>query len=516
MRLCTASLALALTASACGGATRFAAPGTGVSVELPCTPKAEVTAAQQTTWRCRTDGLGAISLVVVEPGEDAWRKSTAADLLAAVEHAALEGLVLVDQVETKEAGRTSLVTLARSEGRAVLRRAVLDPPRIVVLVAEGGSLDEARALLSRAAPTLQLASRVEAADAPALKTPEELCADSGGAMQDGACVKDGKREGVAVVKGEDGRVREKGTYVRGEKHGLFVEWDEMGRKRAETRWEHGKQHGPASTWSATGVPLLVGEWAHGKEHGLFVQRDEDGVVRKETRYREGAKDGVEATYFENGKKESETTWVAGRRHGRAARFHPTGGKASEGAFHDDREHGPFTTWGPGGEPQLYRVYKAGAVVLEIREDPCPPGSDEKLRRLDQRVLERWCEKQITRVEKGTGWYARRVVEKGKHGPYRSWSVNGVLEVAGRYKEGDKDGRWTTFDAEGRPLRVEHWQGGALTAVEEEGGDEGQRASSSSTKKKGGSSPLDAFPSFTKTKSPTGTPSTKPPRSTSTP
>ena len=51
------------------------------------------------------------------------------------------------------------------------------------------------------------------------------------------------------------------------------------------------------------------------------------------------------------------------------------------------------------------------------------------------------------------------VDSVRHGPYRQWYLSGSLESEGQYNNGKIDGKWTTWDANGKLLAITCYAGG---------------------------------------------------------
>ena len=141
--------------------------------------------------------------------------------------------------------------------------------------------------------------------------------------------KDGKKNGLATKRYDNGQKEYERHYKDGERHGLWTKWYENGQKRGKENYKDGKADGLASLWYENGLVKFLAQVKDGKFDGLSSLWYENGQKHRELNYKDGKKDGLWTTWYENGQKSSETNFKDGKLDGLWTEWNENGQKVDE-------------------------------------------------------------------------------------------------------------------------------------------------------------------------------------------
>jgi antitoxin component YwqK of YwqJK toxin-antitoxin module len=318
---------------------------------------------------------------------------------------------------------------------------------------------------------------------------------------------------------EDGSDKTIGNYVHGEKVGVWRAWHANGQPALEAKYESGKETGPWIEWHANGRKAVEGAYISGSKHGEWRTWFKDGGYATIEAYDNGLPVGDWVSWHENDFEKLRGTYANGLREGRWVSFHDTGTeeqvenwkgglldgdsvayhrnqrKSFEGRWVHGRREGPWTWWYSNGNQQRSGEFKEG-LEEDLWQEWYPSGVLKLKGEFDKgRRIGQWQEfdedgSLVCRrnhedgTEVSQHWYFRGVevarhaenfpngnvraewstitgadgIER-RHGHERTYYSNGALAESGVWADGERDGRWRTFDEAGNTLSEELWSKG---------------------------------------------------------
>jgi antitoxin component YwqK of YwqJK toxin-antitoxin module len=226
-----------------------------------------------------------------------------------------------------------------------------------------------------------------------------------------------------------------GNYVN---HGTWRMWDVAGKLVAEGRYELGERTGEWLRWWARGeAPLLVTP--------PFDQFEAPFVAR--ATFVGGQLDGTWTILDAQDRKCSCVAFRHGKRDGPATLWRPDGQVLREATFCDGVIVGDVRERGADGQLTTVATYIDGHQL--VNKVVNFPGTDTK------RSEAGYLAAAVNEVSPDEFWqlryaeYAARG-EAQRHGEWKTWHANGVLESEGRYEFGRENGKFTWWYANGQP------------------------------------------------------------------
>ncbi|MEM6559384.1 MAG: hypothetical protein AAF605_06335 [Myxococcota bacterium] len=188
------------------------------------------------------------------------------------------------------------------------------------------------------------------------------------------------------------------------------------------RRENGVQHGPVRTVYQPGRVQTQGQYEEGKKDGVWSYYYPDGAKQATETYEMGAREGTVQAWYQDGSLQGETTYVNDQIEGYARVFYPDGKKQTEEIRKQGK--GPFTQW-----------HNNGQIAISGQFD-------------GPRTIGDW-----TYYSKSGEVLKKNALGSRGSGAYESYDLEGNKSESGRYRNGLRQGLWTVFGPNGKPLKV---------------------------------------------------------------
>ena len=181
-------------------------------------------------------------------------------------------------------------------------------------------------------------------------------------------------------------------------------------------------------------PGVIGPQGH---HGRDVHLYENGVIRQEAQWRMGQLDGPYREWFEGGQLKIQTQYQANQRQGVFEEYGEAGVLRIRGHYQQGVLHGALQLWFAGGDNQELSHWDQGVQV--------------GLHRV-------WLKNNtpVRAVHYQAGQLHGSAIE------YHPIPDEERVRQQGTYAQGDKQGEWKEFDAEGQLLLLSTYQAGVLS------------------------------------------------------
>ncbi len=279
---------------------------------------------------------------------------------------------------------------------------------------------------------------------------------------------DDKRQGSWKVYHPSGHLELDAGYKDDEVDGNYVGWHRSCHKSKEGRYTAGKQEGLWREWNEKGVLLSEGEYKDGKRVGTwkFYHQPSRALV-EEGPYVDGKREGEWTEYFTNGQKFRTVKWKADVREGAGPEACAKVEDAAWFVDFDAREEGCQK----GNPPWATRLlmwtgyFEEGARMWERHYDDT--GNIDGVEREWHPTGELMHEGQWSRgVPSGVhSWkgadgkvFGDSVISGGT-GDWTAYYHTGKPREQGRYENGMKALRWTTWYLNGNKSAEENWARG---------------------------------------------------------
>ena len=311
----------------------------------------------------------------------------------------------------------------------------------------------------------------------------------------------GSRQGSWVRVYDDGTIYYLGQYENNEPKGIFHFYYETGELMSTVHHLDGKKHMHASNFYTTGMLISEGHYkqatvegeldkvkdgtwklynpdgslragetyAMGVLHGPATRYYSNGKVLEQVSYNQGEKDGDWKEYFEDGKTKAEGSSAMGNFHGAVKYYHPNGVMLIQGAYEKGLKDGVWIKFTTGGDIEITTKYKLGKKIAEKREN------GEFIDYYDNGIP-----------------MSQYIFEDGKkNGPFTEWYdkgewirvpledpipgggiqmkeklINTQVEREGDYFKGQLEGEVTTYNEDGRVIKIETYINGELQSTVE--------------------------------------------------
>jgi uncharacterized protein len=208
--------------------------------------------------------------------------------------------------------------------------------------------------------------------------------------------------------------------------GPFTTWWADDREREEGTYEHGRRNGHVKGYHPDGSLAFEGDFIDGRPAGELVQSYPGGAKAIVSQMQDGQAQGDRLEYFPDGKPKSTTPMVDGKRQGEAIVYHPNGAVAKRGHFEADLPAGEWQSFDEQGRLISRTVYWSSGDK--------PAGYLETAQDAEGRVT---VQTRMLIVGKD---YVSRVT---------MWYPNGRQAGLVEYRNGVREGRDLSWDAEGR-------------------------------------------------------------------
>ncbi|MCM4155681.1 hypothetical protein [Gramella sp. AN32] len=224
--------------------------------------------------------------------------------------------------------------------------------------------------------------------------------------------------------------------VSGRKSGI-AEFNDAGEKSGEWKWYYpngqlkeishfakGELNGENQHYYENGKLKSHSEFENGNLIGEFKYYNNDGALVQKKYFENNALNGEFSTYFSFGEMQPEVTgnYVDGVLQGKAFEYYANGDVYLEMNFKDDLKEGKETGFLRNGKKFYEQIYKEGVSV----------GRYHQYSLSENIVLE--------------GEFNE---EGGKTGEWKTYFPNGILESLTTYKDGEINGLYQEYDADGK-------------------------------------------------------------------
>jgi antitoxin component YwqK of YwqJK toxin-antitoxin module len=281
-----------------------------------------------------------------------------------------------------------------------------------------------------------------------------------------------KREGLAIIYYDNGRIKEKGQYKAGKKDGDWKDYNQKGKLLTIVTYDQGKaiktenpgaiqdsvvyhENGRIKMQGITNARKRQGEWKHydakGKlltitiyDFGDIMSQENPGAIGNITEYHENGRvkaegmtnnnkrDGVWKFYDSRGVHTKTVTYSNGEtlktismieesgpklREGAAVTYHDNGRIRETGKYSKGRKNGEWKEFNTRGKLLKIKIYDHGKVLSEQ--------SPHKIK------------------------------------PFLSYHDNGRIKEKGVMKSGQREGEWLLYSKRGKLIRTTHYLDGEI-------------------------------------------------------
>lgn len=170
---------------------------------------------------------------------------------------------------------------------------------------------------------------------------------------------DGKKTGEWIYYHENGKIEQKGKYLKGEKpNGEWRWYYDNGQLLREEIYEKGIPEGKIIEYNDTGKVVTKGQYYEGERDGIWIL--EDGDQRDEGNYKNGERDGKWKSIFVSKSKTAfEGAFVDGNENGKHIYYYDNGQIKEEGNYIMGNREGTWKFYDYEGLPVWVKVYEGG-------------------------------------------------------------------------------------------------------------------------------------------------------------
>ena len=281
-----------------------------------------------------------------------------------------------------------------------------------------------------------------------------------------------KRDGLAIIYYDNGRIKEKGQYKAGKKDGDWKDYNQKGKLLTIVTYDQGKaiktenpgaiqdsvvyhENGRIKMQGITNAGKRHGEWKHydakGKlltitiyDFGDIMSQENPGAIGNITEYHDNGRvkaegmtnnnkrDGVWKFYDSRGVHTKTVTYSSGEilktnsmieesgpklREGAAVTYHDNGRIRETGKYSKGRKNGEWKEFNTRGKLLKIKIYDHGKVLSEQ--------SPHKIK------------------------------------PFLSYHDNGRIKEKGMMKSGQREGEWLLYSKRGKLIRTTHYLDGEI-------------------------------------------------------
>jgi len=309
---------------------------------------------------------------------------------------------------------------------------------------------------------------------------------------------EGKEFGLWQTWHLDGRIASRGQYVNGLKDGLWEEFHANGVRAEKSEWVNGKQQGDTRRWYPNEQQesvkrykdgLLDGDWSEwhengevrlsysyqaGRKVGTWRRFHDNATQQFEERYVDGLPEGKTWSKYRNGQLEFEGSWKAGLQTDVWTWWYSNGNRSKSGTYIEGRQDGEWTEWYDNGQMRLRENYKLGVregLWEEFWEDGSPAARREyKEGSAGPETVTFAGQEVLRRTDRDTAgnlkaqYLVLASAPETKHGPFKSFHPDGkTVAEQGDYVNGNREGYWRYFNAEGKQTVQKRFENGTEVA-----------------------------------------------------
>jgi antitoxin component YwqK of YwqJK toxin-antitoxin module len=257
----------------------------------------------------------------------------------------------------------------------------------------------------------------------------------------------------------DGKLKERFITTRGQRNGPYVAWNTGGQQIASGEYIKGyPMDGTFYTWYQDEQPESLSAFKDGQRHGTWQTWYKTGTLREKGVFQNDAKDSLWFALSEKGDTLYRGTYQDSKRQGPWLQLEYKDTMlvhVEAGQYNQDQPVGTWTRW-----KTLSRdtILAEGPYLNGLKHGPWTETRTDTLGNIKELFLgfyregkrdSLWIVKHPrSRRNKKSMFYKAGLL----HGPYKAWDWSGAIAEEGHYKNGQKHGSWTVFDA----LQNEYW------------------------------------------------------------
>lgn len=177
-------------------------------------------------------------------------------------------------------------------------------------------------------------------------------------------IKDGVRNGAALIHDSAKRIKRSGEYQNGLKDG---EWRVLRNDTLEQilPYSKGRFHGLRTTFWANGNTATSVELKKGVAHGTMLVYYENSQIKRDIQFRNGKRHGpakgwnllADGTY-----SHTVGQFCADKNCGIWKNYHPNGQLAWQVRFENSKKEGPMPSWDKSGTALETKIYKNNKLI----------------------------------------------------------------------------------------------------------------------------------------------------------
>lgn len=228
-------------------------------------------------------------------------------------------------------------------------------------------------------------------------------------------------------------------FVKGKKQGLHEEFTSSGNLLATTNYLNNNINGKKINYFYNDGIIRMADYVSGKTEGKIIEKWINGAIKSDENVKDSLLDGPYHTWYSNTKPESEGTYKTGVATGKFINYYADGSKKSEGEYDNE---GKLT----GIKTNYYRDGKIESLETSYTSDKLngkmeyyfPNGSTmRKLLYKDNKII-------AVELYDINGKSLYSASESNAVLKYRTYYPNGILEMEGNLKDGERDGKWVIY------------------------------------------------------------------------
>jgi len=155
-------------------------------------------------------------------------------------------------------------------------------------------------------------------------------------------------------------------FEKGKLEGEVAEYNEAGTKIASTPYRQGNKEGVASVFGDDGKLRISAEFKNDDQNGMAYEYFPSGKLFRQVLYANNFKEGEEKTYYENGQLAAFSNYKNGDLHGPSKEWSSKGILMFEGEYTHGAKNGKFNKYDEKGAPRVFQTYANDELVDKKR------------------------------------------------------------------------------------------------------------------------------------------------------
>ncbi len=246
-------------------------------------------------------------------------------------------------------------------------------------------------------------------------------------------------DGVAYTFHPNGAKAGIFPFVKGERQGFHEEFTSSGNKLYTANYLDNKLNGKKTNYFYSDGIIRIADYVSGKTDGKISKKWINGAIKSEEKVKDSLLEGPYRTWYSNSKPESEGNYQAGVETGKWIKYYADGSKKSEGEY--DIE-GKLT----GIKTDYYRDGKIESLESSYTGDKLNGSmlyyyqNGNMMRKLiykDNKMIAA----ELFDID-GKSLYSAN--ETNGILKYRTYYPNGIMEMEGDFKGGEREGKWVIY------------------------------------------------------------------------